>query len=71
MELERKMDNFEVSSGEEEENIAKRERLNFNKKQELKPNEDTARFLLNAEEKEKERNHTKFTVEYPSLEDED
>ena len=31
------------------------------------PNEDTARFLVNAEEKEGVR--TKFTVEYPSLGD--
>jgi len=47
-----------------------KERLEFKAKIETNPNEDTARFLLGAEEKDKEKNDRKFVPDYPSLPDE-
>jgi len=47
-----------------------KERLEFKAKIDTNPNEDTARFLLGAEEKDKEKNDRKFVLDYPSLPDE-
>ena len=65
------MQNIQVSSEDEDERPAMvvKERLDFKTKIETKPNEDTARFLIGAAEKE--RNNTKFTLEYKEVSDDE
>ena len=64
------MDNVSLSSEEEDEGPkGLPDKLDFKTKIDAKPNEDTARFLV--EGREREPAHTKYTLEYPSLEDEE